>query len=146
MQLRSECGQVDGRIIAQKSDSEPDSPLAAVSRYRDQMDVFWINRHGAIASTFWNMDPVHGNWIFRAPEAGDVRAEVDWSTLTNPFTITDANTARSDSFIAAVARSPDQLDVFWSRPDGSVGSNYSGEPNPWNAWGAFPISPVGVVR
>jgi hypothetical protein len=126
-----------------------DSPLAAVSRFRDQMDVFWIDRSGAVASTYWNTEPTHGDWLPGPPD-GDVRHGVHLAIRLRlkPFTITAANAARQVSFIAAVARSPDQLDVFWTGPDGAIGSNfaYSNQTNSWNGGSAFPISPVGVVR
>jgi hypothetical protein len=103
--------------------------LAVVSRRPDHLDVFWVGPDGAIGSTFWDAAPGLG-WADHAP-----------------FPIAPPKAARPGSPVAAVARGPEQLDVFWIGPDGAIGSTF------WNAapgmnWGdhgPFPITPPGAA-
>jgi hypothetical protein len=81
--------------------ARPDSPLAALSRTKDQMDLFWIAPDGAVHSMAWSMPA--NKW-------------------TAPFAITPANAARAGSALAAAALDAGHLDVFWVGRDGAVES------------------------
>jgi hypothetical protein len=39
-----------------------ESPLSAVARMQEQLDVFWIGPDGAIGSTFWNAHINNAGW------------------------------------------------------------------------------------
>ena len=82
--------------------------LAAVARYPNQLDVFWVAPDGSIWSTWWSANAAEG-WTRHA------------------YRITEPGVAASNSPITAVSRFPEHLDVFWIGPDGSVRSTW------WNA-------------
>ncbi|WP_151898886.1 hypothetical protein [Nitrosospira lacus] len=86
-----------------------DSPIAAIARGPNHLDVFWIGPDGAIASTWWDAAP-----------------GMNWGSH-QPFPITPPNAAGPGSGITVVSRTSDQLDVFWIGPDGAIGSTW------WNA-------------
>jgi hypothetical protein len=99
------------------------SPLQAVARHANHLDVLWIGPDGAIASTAWDA--------------------ASWSWLA-PFPITPPGAARWISPLAATARGDAHLDVFWVGPDGAIGSTA------WDAFGPgwatpFPITPPGAA-
>jgi hypothetical protein len=100
--------------------------IAAVTRNPDQLDVFWIDANGAVWSNWWNRNANSGVW-------------------NTPFTIAPAGSAQPGA-LEAVARTPNQLDVFWIGPDGSVMSNWwnSGANNAnWHT--PFSITPSGAA-
>ena len=115
--------------IAPPGAARQGSPVAAVAREPERMDVFWIGPDGAIGSTNWNSAPGMG-WGDHAP-----------------YPITPPKAAQSAG-LAAVSRRPDHLDVFWVGPDGAIGTTC------WNAaagqgWGdhkPFPITPPRAAR
>jgi hypothetical protein len=99
-----------------------DSPIAAVTRFDGELDVFWIGPDEAIASCWANPDINSGNW--------------------HPaFPITLGGAARADSPIAAVTRSNGELDVFWIGPDGAIASCWANPDINNGDWHpAFPIT------
>ncbi|HEY3411005.1 MAG TPA: hypothetical protein VGK53_22800, partial [Propionicimonas sp.] len=107
-----------------------DSPIVAVSRTPDHMDVFWIGPDGAVGSTWWDAAPGSG-W-------GDHQ----------PFPITPPGAAGPGSGLTAVARTSDHLDVFWVGPDGGVGSTWwdSAAGSGWGDHQPFGIAPSGAAR
>ena len=91
----------------------------------NHLDVFWVGPDGAVATQWWDAAP-GANW-------GDHR----------PFPITPPGAARAGSPLAAVARMPNHLDVFWVGPDGAVASQWW-DVAPGANWGdhrPFPITP-----
>jgi hypothetical protein len=106
------------------------SPVVAVARTPDHLDVFWIGPDGGIGSTWWDAAP-----------------GCNWGDHT-PFGIAPPGAAGEGSGLAVVSRRPDHLDVFWVGPDGAIGSMW------WNAaagmgWGdhtSFAITPPGAAR
>ena len=107
----------------------PGAGMAVVARRPDHLDVFWAADDGAIWSTWWNARLNGGRW-------------------NAPFPITAPNVAPPGSAVAAVARQPDHLDVFWADNAGAVGTNWWDGKLPngnWNQHGAFRITGVNVV-
>jgi hypothetical protein len=110
--------------------ARPGSPVVAVARTPDHLDVFWIGPDGAIGSTWW-----------------DAAAGSSWGDH-QPFPVTPPGAAGEGSGLAAVARGANHLDVFWVGPDGGIGSTW------WDAaagsgWGdhqPFPIAPPRAAR
>ena len=101
--------------------------VAAVSRQREHLDVFWIGPDGGVGSTWWNSGLNNGAW-------------------NNDFPIAPPGAAQGGA-ITAVARNPQHLDVFWIGPDGGVGSTWwdAGANNGrWNT--PFPIAPPGAAQ
>jgi hypothetical protein len=86
------------------------SPLAAVSRYGNLLDVFWIGTEGEIAWASWS---VQGGWSYQT-------------------SILPTSSLRADSPLAAVARrQPNLMDVFWIAADGSVSTGSWSEQQGW---------------
>ena len=106
------------------------SPIVAVSRNPQHVEVFWIGPDGAVASTWWDAAPGQ-SW-------GDHQ----------PFPITPPGAAGDLSGLTAVSRAAAQVDVFWVGGDGAVGSTWWNDA-PGQAWGdhqPFAISPRGAAR
>ena len=61
-----------GFLIAEPSvrSSPPGGGIAAVSRLRDHLDVFWAGDDGAIWSTWWNAQNNGGRWNTPFPITG----------------------------------------------------------------------------
>ncbi len=105
------------------------SPIAAVARNPDHLDVFYIGPNGQVAMQWWGA-AAGENW-------GDHPA----------FPITAPGAAAPGSPIAAVARNPDHLDVFYIGPNGQVAMQWWGAAAGEN-WGdhpAFPITAPGAA-
>ncbi len=110
--------------------ARPGSPVVAVARNPNHLDVFWIGPDGAIGSTSWDAAPGQ-SW-------GDHQ----------PFPITPPEAAGAGSQLAAIARTPDHLDLFWVGADGAIGSTWW-DAAPQSGWGdhqPFPITPPGAAR
>lgn len=107
-----------------------DSPVAAVARTPEHMDVFWINPDGAIASTWWDSAP-----------------GMSWGDH-QPCSLTPPGAAGDNSGLAALSRAPNQLDVFWVSPNGAIGSQWwhAGAGTSWSDHHAFAITPAGAAR
>ena len=101
-----------------------DSPLVAVARVPDHLDVFWVD--GAIGTTYWDAAPGQG-----------------WADH-QPFPITPPGATRTGSPLTAVTRLPGHLDVFWIGPDGAIGSTAWDATTGW-APAPFPITPPGAT-
>jgi hypothetical protein len=83
----------------------PGSPLTAVSRVLDHLDLFWIGLDGAIGTTWWD-------------------AHIDSARWHTPFPLTPAAAARAGSPLVSISRIPEHLDLFWLGPDGAVGTTW----------------------
>jgi hypothetical protein len=105
------------------------SPVVAVARIPQHIDVFWIGPDGAIMTQWWDANP-HMGW-------GD----------HPPFALTAPAAANPAAGLAAVARTPLHLDLFWIAPDGTVMTHFwdAGPPMRW-AENAFPISKPHAAR
>jgi hypothetical protein len=110
--------------------AQPGSAVVAVARTPNHLDVFWVGPDGAIASHWWDA----------APGAG-------WADH-GPFPITPPGAAQPGSRLAVVARTPNHLDVFWEGPDGAIGTQWwDGAPGMgWGDHRPFPISPPGAAQ
>ena len=99
---------VSGANVAHNS-----SPLAAVSRYPDHLDLFWVGPDGSVRSAWWDSHLAEG-----------------WTG--HQFAVVGANSADPRSGVTAVARRTDQVDVFWIAPDGSLWTSWwSGASSTW---------------
>src|SRR5713101_739072 len=105
-----------------------DSPLAAVTRFADALDIFWIGPDGAVATTWANPQVETGRWH-------------------PPFPITPPGGTRADSSLAVVTRLNGALDVFWIGPDGAVATTWANPQVDSGRWHPpFPITPSGAAR
>jgi hypothetical protein len=97
-----------------------DSPLAVITRLEGALAAFWIGPDGAVGTTWANPD----NAIWHPP-----------------FPITPPGATRDGSAVAVLTRFAGALDVFWTGPDGAVGTTWA-NPDVDNAiWHPpFPIS------
>jgi hypothetical protein len=98
--------------------------VACVARTHSQLDIFWIGHDGAVWSAWWNAQFNEGRWSV-------------------PFIVAPAGSARGDSHVAAIAREPDHLDVFWIGADGAIGSTWWHEGESWSK--PFPITEPGML-
>jgi hypothetical protein len=89
--------------IAPPTAARADSPLVAVAREPEHLDVFWIGARGDISSASWDASLDNGRW-------------------QGPFSIAPPTAARADSPLVAVARKPEHLDVFWVGALGDISS------------------------
>lgn len=96
------------------------SGLAVVARIPVHLDVFWIGPDGAIWTTWWDEVASNGGWDQHLP-----------------VPITPPGAARLGSPIAAVARIPEHIDVFWIAPDGSIVTHWW-DATPHLSWGDHP--------
>lgn len=108
----------------------PGGTVAAVARTADNLDVFWVAPDGAVRTQWWHAAPGH-SWA-------DHRA----------FPIVPAGSAEPGSALAVVARTPDNLDVYWVGPDGSIRSQWwhAAPGHSWADHGAFAVAPAGSAR
>jgi len=115
--------------IAPPGSAEEGSAIAVVARMPDHLDVFWVTRDGAIGSNWWTAAP--------GPSWADHGA----------FRIAPAGSARPGSALAALARTPDNLDLYWVTPDGAVASNwwFAAPGTSWADHGWFTITPPSAV-
>jgi hypothetical protein len=93
----------------------------ALARFAAHMDLFWAAPDGSVRSAWWDQNANHGNW-------------------NAPFDIAAPGSANMS--VAAIARLPNHMDVFWAAPDGSVRSAWWDQnvnAGKWNA--AFDIAP-----
>ena len=115
--------------IAPPGSAEEGSAIAVVARMPDHLDVFWVTRDGAIGSNWWTAAP-----------------GTSWADHGS-FRIAPAGSARPGSALAALARTPDNLDVYWVTPDGAVASNwwFAAPGASWADHGWFTITPPSAV-
>jgi hypothetical protein len=105
------------------------SGLAALSRLAEHIDLFWVGGvDGAIQSQYWDGSGPPGGWAEHSP-----------------FAITAPGAARLGSPVVAVSRVPEQIDVFWIGPYGSIMTQWwhAGDGTGWADHGPFPIAPDG---
>ncbi|MFD8757295.1 galactose oxidase-like domain-containing protein, partial [Kitasatospora sp. NPDC059577] len=85
-----------------------------------QIDIFWTGRDGAVNSHFYSeQEPWHEH---------------------NPFVLIPGHeplAATPGSAIAAVSRSADKIDIFWTGRDGAVNSHFYSEQEPWHEHNPF---------
>ncbi len=93
--------------------------ITAVARTHVQLDIFWIGHDGAVWSAWWHARMNNGRW-------------------SEPFIIAPAGSAHPASFIAAIARQSNHLDVFWEGDDGAIGSTWWHEGDGWH--GSFALT------
>jgi hypothetical protein len=108
------------------------SPIAAVSRTSGHLDIFWVDQDGYVWSQWWDEAPGAG-WGDHSP------FQIGPFSLTGP----PAFAARSNlSSLAAVARLPGHLDVFWVGADGQIWTQWWDEApgQSWSNHDPFPIS------
>jgi hypothetical protein len=115
--------------IAPPGSAEEGSAIAIVARMPDHLDVVWVTRDGAIGSNWWT-----------------AAQGTSWADH-GAFRIAPAGSARPGSALAVVARTPDNLDVYWVTPDGAVASNwwFAAPGASWADHGWFTITPPSVV-
>jgi hypothetical protein len=113
--------------IAPPGSARAGSPVVAVARTPDHMDVFWVTPDGSIGSAWYDAAPGCNWWDHQ------------------PFTLAGPGSASPTGGLAAVARTPDHLDVFWVTPDGAIGSNWwDAAPNcGWGNHSTFNIAEPG---
>jgi len=104
------------------------SGLAALSRLAQHIDLFWVGEDGAIQSQYWDGSGPPGGWAEHSP-----------------FEIAPPGAARLGSPVVAVSRVPEQIDVFWIGPDGSIMTQWwrAGAGTGWADHGPFPVAPAG---
>jgi hypothetical protein len=100
--------------------------LTAAGREPGMFDVFLLDGNGAVAQSHWP------NYFFGA------------TYMSNPAEISPTGLAPAGAGIAAVARSANNLDVFFVGDDGAVYTSY------WyqgaTAWTTFALSDPGLAR
>ncbi len=103
------------------------SGLAALSRLAQHIDVFWVGEDGAIQTQWWDGGVPQGGWADHLP-----------------FPISPPGAARLGSPVVTVSRVPDQIDVFWIGPDGSIMTQWwrAGAGTGWGDHAPFPIAPA----
>ncbi|KAH0553061.1 hypothetical protein GP486_006745 [Trichoglossum hirsutum] len=107
-----------------------DCPVTAVSREPDQLDLFVCGKDGRVYTSWWHQG---GDWS---------GINDNWGSIGGSFA--------PGSKVAAVARKPDQLDVFVCGNDGSVYTSWWTQGSDWSGWkkigGVFPAGcPVAAV-
>jgi hypothetical protein len=110
------------------SNASNGSRVAGVSRYSNNMEVFWVDASGAIDHAFWN----GGDW-------GAVIAA--YGGANNPLFAPDAN-------LTAVSRDADHWEIFYPSADGYLDHVYwdasSGQFGPyWVKWSINNVAPYG---
>lgn len=100
-----------------KGAASPGSPVTAVSRSPDQLDLFTVGQDGGVWTTAWNPKENDGKW------------KGWWRILDGK--------ARKGSPVAAVSRSPNQLDIFIIGEDAGVWTaawEKTVEGGKWRGW------------
>lgn len=99
--------------------------VTAVARHPEHMDVFWIGPDGEVRTGWWDSRVGDDAWLTRI---------VAPSGIAEPGAIT------------AIARGPEQLDVFWIRPDQGVASAWWNSGIDGGSWHVFELSPPGSAH
>jgi hypothetical protein len=106
----------------------PAPALAATTRLGGALDVFWVGPDGAVATTWANPRVDNGAWH-------------------TPFPITPPRAARDATSLGVVSRFTGALDVFWTGPDGAVGTTWANPQIGRGTWHPpFLITPPGATR
>jgi hypothetical protein len=93
--------------ISDPNVAPPGAEVAVVSRNPNHLDVFWADNGGAIGTNWWDASDPKGFWDQHPA-----------------FRISAAKTVPPGAVVAAVARHPDHLDVFWADNQGQIGTNW----------------------
>ncbi|MFE6049259.1 M64 family metallopeptidase [Kitasatospora sp. NPDC056446] len=101
------------------------SRVSSVARHPGHLDVFWLGTDGKVWSQWWDQAPGQG-W-------GNHGA----FPIANSFPVAPA--ARAG--VAAVARVPGHLDVFWPGADGKIWSAWWDQA-PGQGWGNHGVFPI----
>jgi hypothetical protein len=106
------------------------SAVVALARTPNHLDVYWVGPDGTIGTQWWDSAPGSS-----------------WETHL-PFPITPPGAAQAGSRLAAVARTPNHLDVYWVGPDGTIGTQWwdSAPGSSWETHPPFPITPPGAAQ
>ena len=107
--------------IANPGSARPNG-IAVSCRNPEHIDVFWVGLDGSVGTAWWDRKINNGLW-------------------NAAFTIAGPGSALSA--IATACRTPDQVDVYWIAPDGSIGTTWWAQDPGWNA--PFSLTPGGVA-
>jgi hypothetical protein len=103
------------------------SVVAAVTRLKGALDVFWVGPDRAVWTTW-------------------ASPEVDNGTWHSPFAITHPAAARASSQVAVVTRFAGALDVFWVGDDRAIWTTWANPEVDNGAWhDPFPITRPGAA-
>jgi hypothetical protein len=80
-------------------------PPAVVSPQPNRIDAFWVASNGAVVGAAHEGFSSNGGW-------------------TPPYLFAPPGSAKSGTPVAAVSRSPNRFDVFWTSPNGAVVSTF----------------------
>jgi hypothetical protein len=81
----------------------PGAPISAVARRPDHLDLFWVHPSGGVWTQWWDGGSPDGAWHQHAA-----------------FAIPGADAAAVGTATAAVARTPEHLDIFWADTEGAI--------------------------
>jgi hypothetical protein len=102
------------------------TPVAAVSRSPKHVDLFKIGPEGAVCSSAWEEGPAGSKWT-------------DW------FQIHSETVFAQEAPVSALARRPDQLDLFVTGLNGAIWTcSWHADPEQWRPW--YPIHFETVFR
>lgn len=104
--------------LASPSSAAGGKKIAAVSRVRNSMEVWWVASNGSVQAAFWYV------------------GQDGWRR----YELAPAGSASTTGGIAAVSRKPNSMEVWWVGPDGSVQDAYWYE---GGQWGRFGLAPAG---
>jgi CSLREA domain-containing protein len=112
--------------IGNSSNTVPkQSPITAVSRTADRVDLFVVGNDGRIYTNFYDTKVSSGRWN-------------QWAPQDPIFKV------MPESVVTAVARTPDRLDLFVVGSDGMIYTNFfDAKANKWNQW--IPGNPVFIA-
>jgi hypothetical protein len=121
------------------------APVSAVARTPDNLDLFVVGNNGGVYTSWW---PASFTFVPSSPSSGN-----DWSGVNNNWRLI-GGIFPVGAPVTAVARTPDNLDLFVVGNDGVVytswwptGNDWSGVNNDWRPIGGFfPVgAPVSAV-
>ncbi len=107
-------------LLAYPAAESSTGAVVAVGRIVEHLDVFWIGADGSVLSNWWDVGNPGGAWGGQFSIGGTSAGEAIQA---------------APGAVAALARLPQHLDVFWIGADGSVLSNWWDVGNPGGAWG-----------
>ena len=93
------------------------TPITAVSRHPNKLDVFMVGKDGGVYTAAWELGVANGAWR-------------GWWRVRDLV-------AFSSSAVAAVARDPDKLDIFAVRTDGQMSTaawDHHAANGEWTGW------------
>jgi hypothetical protein len=118
---------------------DPGTPVSALTRFPDHIDLFVVGRDGGVYSTFWD---ANGGWFNHWFRLGDTNF---WDNFTVP----------PGSFVSNLSRYRDHIDLFTVGRDGAIYSTFwdanGGWFNRWfrlgdaNFWDGFTVPPGSLI-